>query len=69
MSGVWSFLHKLGSPRWFYRISSQWLPWLSVLAGGLLLWGVVWGLAFAPADGEIATGLQYSVTKHGELRA
>jgi heme exporter protein C len=50
MRVVWSFLHKLGSPRWFYRISSQWLPWLAVLAGGMLVWGCVWGLAYAPPD-------------------
>ena len=50
MRVVWSFLHKLGSPRWFYRISSQWLPWLAVLAAGMLVWGCVWGLAYAPPD-------------------
>jgi heme exporter protein C len=47
---VWSFIHKLGSPRWFYRITTPWLPWLALLTAGLLLTGAVWGLAFAPAD-------------------
>ena len=47
---MWSFFHKLGSPRWFYDISGKWLPWLAVLAAGLLLTGMVWGLLFAPAD-------------------
>ena len=44
------FFHKLGSPRWFYRIGGLWLPWLAGLAGCLLLLGAVWGLAFAPQD-------------------
>lgn len=47
---MWSFIHKLGSPRWFYRITTPWLPWLALLTAGLLLTGAVWGLAFAPAD-------------------
>ncbi len=51
---MWSFLkklyHKLGSPRWFYDISGKWLPWLALVCAGLLITGVVWGLAFAPAD-------------------
>ena len=44
------FFHKLGSPRWFYRIAGLWLPWLSLVAGVLLLTGSIWGLAFAPED-------------------
>lgn len=47
---MWSFFHKLGSPRWFYRISGQWLPWLALASFGLLAWGVVWGLLYAPPD-------------------
>lgn len=51
---MWSFLkslyHKLGSPRWFYDISGRWLPWLALVCAGLLITGVVWALAFAPAD-------------------
>jgi heme exporter protein C len=47
---VWSFIHKLGSPRWFYQISSLWLPWLAAATALLLLSGSVWGLAFAPPD-------------------
>src|SRR5690554_1051724 len=47
---MWQFFHKLGSPKWFFGISTRFMPWL--LAGGLLLLmaGVVWGLAFAPKD-------------------
>ncbi|HEY9034514.1 MAG TPA: heme ABC transporter permease [Pseudomonadales bacterium] len=47
---MWQFFHKLGSPRWFYGISSAVLPWLSLLTAAVLLTGVVWGLAFAPMD-------------------
>ena len=44
------FFHKLGSPRWFYRIGGLWLPWMSLAAAILLLVGAIWGLAFAPED-------------------
>lgn len=46
--GRW--FHRLGSPRWFYRISGRWLPWLGAAAAILLIVGAVWGLAFAPPD-------------------
>ena len=44
------FWHKLGSPRWFYQISRGWVLGFGLVAGLLLLVGVVWGLAFAPPD-------------------
>lgn len=51
---MWSFLrslyHKLGSPRWFYEISGKCLPWLALVTAALMITGVVWGLAYAPAD-------------------
>ena len=46
----WTWFHKLGSPKWFYEISSLWLRGLSVAAILLILVGTVWGLAFAPPD-------------------
>ncbi|MBQ0834672.1 heme ABC transporter permease CcmC [Marinobacter sp.] len=47
---MWQIFHKLGSPKWFFGMSTRFMPWL--LAGGtmLLLAGAVWGLAFAPKD-------------------
>jgi heme exporter protein C len=42
--------HKMGSPKWFYEITSQWSPWILLVGSALMLTGVVWGLAFAPAD-------------------
>ncbi|KPY46351.1 Heme exporter protein CcmC [Pseudomonas syringae pv. rhaphiolepidis] len=46
----WAWLHTLGSPKGFYRISTRLLPWLSVAAALLLGIGIIWGLAFAPPD-------------------
>lgn len=48
MSWVW--FHKLGAPKSFYTFSSYLLPCLVVLAVALIGTGLVWGLAFAPAD-------------------
>ncbi|MCP1364737.1 heme ABC transporter permease [Halomonas sp. BBD48] len=47
---MWAFIHKLGSPKWFYAISARLLPWFWAAAATLLVVGTVWGLAFAPAD-------------------
>ena len=37
----WTWFHKLGSPKWFYQISSRWLPWLAVAAVLLIGTGLV----------------------------
>lgn len=47
---MWAFIHKLGSPKWFYTIGTRLQPWFWAAALVLLLVGSVWGLAFAPAD-------------------
>ncbi|GGY07394.1 heme exporter protein C [Litchfieldella qijiaojingensis] len=47
---MWAFIHKLGSPKWFYDISERLQPWFWAAAAMLILVGSVWGLAFAPAD-------------------
>ncbi|TWI53889.1 heme exporter protein C [Pseudomonas duriflava] len=47
---TWTLFHKLGSPKWFYEISSRWLPGLACAAVLLLVTGTVWGLVFAPED-------------------
>ncbi|MFK4133662.1 heme ABC transporter permease [Pseudomonas luteola] len=46
----WTFFHKLGSPKWFYEISSRWLPILAWAAACFVIVGTVWGLVFAPQD-------------------
>ncbi len=51
---MWKFItlyyHKLGSPKYFYHLTGKWLPWFTALSIGLLSVGLIWGLAFAPAD-------------------
>lgn len=46
--GQW--FHKWTSPRWFYQLAGQWLPWFAIPGVLLLIAGMVWGLAFAPED-------------------
>lgn len=46
----WTFFHKLGSPKWFYDISTRLQPWFTVIGLLMLTTGAVWGLAFAPQD-------------------
>lgn len=47
---MWTFIHKLGSPKWFYTISTRLQPWFWAAAALLLIIGSLWGLVFAPAD-------------------
>lgn len=47
---MWAFIHKLGSPKWFYRISARLQPWFWGGAIVLIVIGTIWGLMFAPAD-------------------
>ncbi len=47
---VWKWLHRFGSPKTFYEISTRLVPWFGGLACLLLVGGAVWGLAYAPPD-------------------
>lgn len=47
---MWQWLHRWGSPKWFYLQSARLLPALSISTCMLLLGGILWGLLFAPAD-------------------
>ncbi len=47
---MWKLFYQLASPKAFYRLTGQWLPWLAVGSLVTLLLGILWGLAFAPAD-------------------
>jgi heme exporter protein C len=47
---MWTFLHKLGSPRYFYAISGRVLPWLGWITALLMLAGLYGGLLWAPPD-------------------
>ena len=50
LAGMWSFIHKMGSPPWFFRFSGALVRWLLPLTVGLLLAGAFWGLLVAPPD-------------------
>ncbi|HBX36660.1 MAG TPA: heme ABC transporter permease [Pseudohongiella sp.] len=47
---MWLWFSKLGSPRWFYELSSKWLPWLYAAMAILGLVGLTWALLFVPED-------------------
>ena len=47
---MWLWFAKLGSPKWFYELSSKWLPWL---VGAMVLTiavATVWALLYLPPD-------------------
>ncbi len=44
------FYHRLASPRHFYRIAGQWIPWLAGIFFVLLVWGLYESLFVAPTD-------------------
>ena len=44
------FIHKYGSPRYFYNWSEPWQRWLTVFTVLLMGIGVYWGLVIAPPD-------------------
>ena len=46
----WTWVHKWGSPKWFYELSGMWLPWLVGAMVTCLLIGVIWALLFVPQD-------------------
>ena len=50
---MWGFIHKLGSPKWFYAISTRLQPWFWAAALVLLTttahpWYLLWGFALVP---------------------
>ncbi|WP_438467230.1 heme ABC transporter permease [Marinomonas sp. PE14-40] len=46
----WIWFHKLGSPKWFFQWANKWSKFAFVIGLLMLAVGIVWGLAFAPAD-------------------
>lgn len=50
LSPMWKFLYHLASPKTFYSFSERFSPWLGGAAVFTLLFGLVWGLVFAPPD-------------------
>lgn len=49
---AWQWFHRLGSPKWFYEKSGNWLPWIAFVALILISVGTVWGLAFGPEEAK-----------------
>lgn len=47
---MWTWFHKLGSPRYFYSFASTLIPWLGWTCLGLMLAGLYGGLVLAPPD-------------------
>lgn len=47
---MWTYLHKLSSPKYYYEWSGHWLPWLGGTTIVLMVVGLYWGLVVAPAD-------------------
>jgi heme exporter protein C len=44
------FIHKMGSPPWFYNFSGKLIPWLWSVFAILATWGLYLGLFTSPAD-------------------
>jgi heme exporter protein C len=49
---MWKLLYQLASPKLAYRYAQLAAPWCLCIATGLLLIGMIWGLAFTPADAQ-----------------
>lgn len=47
---MWRWLHPYAKPEVVYHLLGRWQPWLAGAAALTLGLGLVWGLAFAPAD-------------------
>jgi len=58
MNLIPSFLHRLASPPAFYAVADRLLPWLWLASAGLLGYGLVGGLALAPADYQQGEGFR-----------
>ena len=53
---MWKTFHQLALPPGLYRLCSYCLPWLAAAGVLLLVTGLGWGLAFAPADYQQGDG-------------
>ncbi len=50
--------YRLASPNYFFQQSGRLLPWLAMVTFLLFTTGLVWGLAFAPADYQQGNGFR-----------
>jgi heme exporter protein C len=56
---AWEWFYRLGSPKWFYEKTAIWTKIIGWLALAMLGIGIIWGLAFAPA--ELKQGNSYRI--------
>lgn len=47
---MWAFLQKFSSPKYFYSLAGQMIPWLGAICGLLFIAGLYYGLFVAPPD-------------------
>lgn len=47
---MWKLLYQLASPKSFYELSGRIIPGIAACALFTLIVGIIWGLAFTPAD-------------------
>lgn len=47
---MWTFFHKLASPKYFYTFSGRMIPWFGVVTALLFAYGLYDGLVVAPTD-------------------
>lgn len=50
------WIHKFGSPPYFYRISGKWIPWVTAIFLITIIWGLYDGLVLAPMDEKQGEG-------------
>ena len=48
--GIVRFIHKMGSPQYFYNLAGRMIPWFGILTAILLVGGLIGGLILAPTD-------------------
>ncbi len=53
---MWKMFHQLAMPPTLYRLCGYCLPWLAAISVVVLATGLIWGLAFAPADYQQGDG-------------
>ena len=47
---MWKWFHRLGSPRFFFELAGEFVPWIGWVSLGLLVAGLYLGLIAAPPD-------------------
>ena len=47
---MWTFLHKLSSPPFFYELAAKMIPWFAASSMVLIAYGTIAGLFLAPPD-------------------